>query len=110
MPLNSVEFPVTEENLWFTERYLNLFDAVDLFPTDAIGSELRRGVPVIIKTDLGFEIVSDIDGTKLQLRNRSKLHGWTRFTSEHAIQPGDRIILQKIGDREFSLQVVRSSK
>jgi hypothetical protein len=104
------EIPVTKDNLWFLERYLNLFDVLDLFPMDAISpSETERGNPIVLRTDLGFDIVSDIDRTKMQLRNRSKVHGWTRWTKEKAIVPGDRIIIRRINEREYSLTCLRST-
>ncbi len=106
--MSHVEIAITEENLWFTERYLNLFDYLDLFPADAVGTESQRGVRLVFHTDLGFDITSDIDGGKLQLRNRSKLHGWLRFTTEHGLRPGDMIVLERIGPREYKLELVRA--
>ena len=67
------EIEVTSENQWFLERYLNVFDFFDMFPHDAISDEGQRGSPVTLHTDLGFDIVTDIDRTKMQLRNRSKV-------------------------------------
>ncbi|MBU0508652.1 hypothetical protein KKH27_07445 [bacterium] len=99
----------TADNLWFLERYLNVFDFADLFPADALSSEGRRGVPVTLKTDLGFEIVSDIDGSKMQLRNRSKHRGWERWTREHGLRVGDRIILQRVGEREYTPSLERGN-
>ena len=109
MPLNKrAVIEVTSENIWFTERYLNLFDILELFPADAISpDEGKRGIPIVLKTDLGFDISSDIEHTKLQLRNRSKHHGWMRWTNEKSLQAGDRIVLEKIGNREFLLTLER---
>jgi hypothetical protein len=108
-PLKRVSLAVTQENVWFLERYLNVFDFVELFPPDAIAPESGRGVPVVLKTDLGFAIESDIEHGKLQLRNRSKLRGWTRWTTEHALAVGDRIILEKTGEREYRLDLEKAT-
>lgn len=96
---------VTSENLWFLERYLNVFDFFDLFPADAVGDEDKRGVPVVLQTDLGFDIVSDIDRGKMQLRNRSKFYGWTRWVREHELNPGDTIVIERTGERTYLLKL-----
>lgn len=98
---------MTAENLWFTERYLSVFEFLELFPADALAAEGERGVPVKLRTDLGFVIETDIERSKMQIRNRSKLHGWMRFTAEHKLRPGDRIVLEERADREFDLRLVR---
>ena len=107
MPQQSADILVTGENLWFTERYLSVFDFVELFPADALSDDDQRGVPVRMQTDRGFVIETDIDRAKMQIRNRSKLHGWTRFTTEHGLRTGDRIRIEKTGERDFSLQLIR---
>ncbi len=105
------EIPVTEESLWFLERYLNVFDFLELFPPETVskaGGSL--GQSVIIHTDLGFSIESDIDHSKMQLRNRSKLHGWTRFTTEHGLQIGDTLRIDRLSHHEYSLRLIRSNQ
>lgn len=105
--IKRAEIEITAQNLWFLERYLNVFDFADLFPMDALADEGQRGVPITFHTDRGFQIVSDIDRPKMQLRNRSKHHGWTRWTTEVGLQPGDRLVIEKVGDREYSLTIER---
>lgn len=105
--LKRVSIAVTQENVWFLERYLNVFDFLEIFPRDALAPAGRRGVPVVLKTDRGFDIESDIEAGKLQLRNRSKLRGWTRWTSEHGLAIGDRILLEQTGAREYRLALER---
>jgi hypothetical protein len=100
-----VEITVTPENQWFLERYLNVLDFLDLFPADALGDASVQGVPIVLQTDLGFDIVSDIDSTKMQLRNRSKFYGWTRWVREHGLNPGDHIIIKRAGDRTYELRL-----
>ncbi len=99
------DIAVTDENLWFLERYLNVFDFFDLFPMDAMGDEATRGVPIVLQTDLGFDIVSDIDRGKMQLRNRSKFFGWARWVREHGLNPGDTIVIERTGDRTYVLRL-----
>lgn len=104
------DIPVTAENLWFLERYLNVFDFLELFPSDAVStSEGVNGLPVKLITDLGFEIQTDIDRSKMQIRNRSKLHGWTRFTKDHELREGDTIRIEKTGERIYSLTLIRQA-
>lgn len=98
---------VTADNLWFLERYLNVFDFAELFPRDVFSTEAKRGVAVTIKTDRDFDIISDIDGAKMQLRSRSKHRGWERWTREHGLRAGDRIVIEKTGERDYSLKLER---
>lgn len=105
--IERAEIKITTENLWFLERYLSVFDFAELFPPDAFSSEERRGEPVTIKTDRDFDIISDIDGAKMQLRNRSKHRGWERWTREHGLRVGDRILLERAGERDYSLKLER---
>ncbi len=100
-----VTLDITEENVWFVEHYLNVFDFMTLFPADAFSSGPSRGVPVTLHTDAGFDIVTDIDRSKMQIRNRSKHHGWMRWTEEKKLQAGDRIVIEKMGEREFGVRV-----
>ena len=109
-PKLSHDIPVTAESLWFLERYLNVFDFLELFFLDTVSnSDGLHGIPIKLHTDLGFSIESDIDRSKMQLRNRSKLRGWTRFTSEHNLQVGDVIHIEKTGDRDFSVSLLRQA-
>lgn len=105
--IQKVEISVTSDNLWFLERYLNVFDFADLFPADAFSSETERGVPVVLHTEYGFAIESDIDRAKMQIRNRSKHHGWVRWTMAINLQAGNMIIIEKTGDREYTLKLIR---
>jgi hypothetical protein len=104
-PQGRAEIEVTAENQWFLERYLNVFDFLNLFPPDAVGDATTHGVPIVLETDLGFDIVSDIDSSKMQLRNRSKFYGWTRWIREHGLNLGDRIVIERTGERSFSLRL-----
>ncbi|MDD5088744.1 MAG: hypothetical protein PHI18_08100 [bacterium] len=105
--IEQAEVEVTAENQWFLERYLNVFDFAELFPRDAFSTDDQRGMAVTIKTDRDFDILSDIDGAKMQLRNRSKHRGWERWTREHGLRAGDRIVIEKIGARDYSLTLKR---
>jgi hypothetical protein len=106
-----IDIPVTPENLWFLESYLNVFDFLELFPLRCSlqNRRLSRRFRLNFVTDLGFTIETDIDRTKMQLRNRSKLHGWTRFTTEHELRVGDTIRIEKTGEREYSLTLIRQA-
>ncbi len=109
-PKISHDILVTDENLWFLERYLNVFDFLELFPLDAVSkSDGSPGIPIKLQTDLGFIIETDIDRSKMQLRNRSKLHGWTRFTTEHTLRVGNLVHLEKLNEREYSLTLIQQA-
>jgi hypothetical protein len=106
-PIKQVTIEVTTETIWFVERYLNVFDFADIFPKDAFSNGRTKGAPVTLHTDIGFDIVTDIDRGKMQLRNRSKVHGWTRWIGEKKLSVGDRIVIEKLGEREFGLSLER---
>jgi len=109
-PKSQHDIPVTEENLWFLERYLNVFDFLELFPLESVSkADGSPGARVKLQTDLGFIIESDIDRAKMQLRNRSKLHGWTRFTSEHSLRVGDTIRITRTGEYTLDLTLIRQT-
>jgi len=104
-PFKRVMLDITPQNVWTVERYLNVFDFAEIFPEDTFSPELGRGVPVTLHTDLGFDIVTDIDRSKMQLRNRSKSHGWMRWTGAKGLHAGDRIVIEPCGEREFNLSL-----
>lgn len=105
--IQRVNIKVTAENVWFFERYLNVFDFSDLFPADAFSTDEIPGTPVILHTDLGFDIETDIDRAKMQLRNRSRHRGWVRWTDGHSLRIGDVIQLERQSEREYALRLVR---
>jgi hypothetical protein len=112
MTTSEIHIPVTEDSLWFLERQLNLFDFLELFPMDAVSpAEVGgRGIPILLNTDLGFTIESDIDRKKMALRNRSQFDGWMKWTAEKQLQPGDEIVIRKIDERLFDLKLLRKGK
>lgn len=105
--LKRTEIPVTAENLWFLERYLNIFDFAGIFPADALAADGETGVPVVLHTDRGFTIETDFDRAKMQLRNRSKFRGWMRWTAEHSLRAGDCILIEECAPREYRLMLQR---
>jgi len=107
--IQRAEIAITTENLWFLERYLNVFDFANLFPKDAFASEDERGVPVTFQTELGFSFATDFDRGKMQLRNRSKHKGWLRWTSTAGLCAGDSIVIERVSEREYLLRVERKT-
>jgi hypothetical protein len=103
--MTRAEIEITAENLWFLERYLNVFDFLELFPLDALSSETGPGVLVMFQTDLGFDFETDIDREKMQLRNRSRHKGWIKWITAHGLNLGDRIVIERTGERVFSLKL-----
>jgi|WetSurMetagenome_2_1015567.scaffolds.fasta_scaffold540927_2 hypothetical protein len=107
--IQRADIAVTAENLWFLERYLNVFDFANLFPKDAFGDEDTRGVPVTFKTEFGFAFETDIDRGKMQIRNRSKYKGWLRWSGMAALCAGDRVVIERVSEREYILRLERTT-
>jgi hypothetical protein len=94
---------VTTENLWFLKRYLNIFEFAEMFPEDAFAEDGREVKPVTFYADSGFRFDSVIDRSKMQLRNRSKHYGWMRWVADVSLKEGDRIVIERIGERDYHL-------
>jgi hypothetical protein len=70
-PLKTFEVK-TEEEVWFYEKQINLFDVLEFFPFDAIGTAEKEGKLLKIETDLGWSFETDIEKGKFCFRKKSK--------------------------------------
>ena len=104
------------EDAWtFTQRNVPLWDILEFFPPDAIGPRGPADAPrpyevkpITIETDLGWSFETDIQYGAWIFRPRSpKLMGMMRWCREHALEPGDTIVFEKLGERRFSLRLER---
>ena len=107
---------LTPEDAWtFTERNVPLWDILEFFPADAIGS---RGPadpprpyevkPVTIETDLGWSFETDIQYGSWVFRPRSpKQPGMMRWCRERELKPGDALVFERLGGRRFALRLER---
>ena len=104
------------EDAWtFTQRNVPLWDILEFFPADAIGS---RGPadpprpyevkPVTIETDLGWSFETDIQYGSWVFRPRSpKQPGMMRWCRERELKPGDALVFERLGGRRFALRLER---
>jgi hypothetical protein len=109
----------TPEDAWtFTQRNVPLWDILEFFPPDSIGP---RGPadpprpyevkPIAIETDLGWSFETDIQYGSWVFRPRSrKLMGMSRWCRERALQPGDAIVFERLGERRFALRLERPAR
>ncbi|MBC8043525.1 MAG: hypothetical protein IAF08_08770 [Rhizobacter sp.] len=95
----------SQEDVWFYEKQLNLFDVLDFFPPDAIESKTgEHGKPLTIETDLGWSFDTDIERGKFCFRKKSKSSDGTgKWVQASGLKAGDRIVIEKTGDRTYRL-------
>lgn len=95
----------TADDVWFFEKQLSLFDILDFFPPDSIESQDGKlGVPLTIETDLGWSFDTDIERGKYCFRKKAKsMPGTGKWVAESGLKAGDRICLEKLGNRSYRL-------
>lgn len=109
----SVEIPVTRQNLFYMQRQFSVGDHIKFFPYDAVGAMnpadnylLNYKVKTLnIETDLGFAIETDIVDKRFVFRNRSHTKGTARYMNGHNIKPGDVIVIEKIDAYNYKMFV-----
>ena len=118
--MSDARIPIrSKEDLWtFTQRNVPLWDVLSFFPQDAVGPRGPGDAPrpyevkpVTIETDLGWAFETDIQFGSWIFRPRSrKQPGMARWCREHALEPGDRIVFEKIGERRYALRLERPAR
>jgi len=101
---DSIEIPITRQNLFYMQRQFSVADHIKFFPYDVIGAQnpadnnrLSYKVKTInIETDMGFEIETDIVDKRFVFRNRSYTKGTTKYMNDRGVKPGDIIVMEKI--------------
>lgn len=95
----------SDEEVWFFEKQINLFDILEFFPPDAIGT--KDGTPgkmLRIKTDLGWSFETDIEYGKFCFRKKAKsMLGTGKWVLESGLKAGDYICLEKLGEYHYKL-------
>ena len=111
--------PVRKEDVWtFTQRNVSLWDILDFFPQDCVGP---RGPadpprpyevkPITIETDLGWSFETDIQFGSWVFRPRSpRLPGMMRWCRERALEAGDTLVFERLGERRYRLRLERRAE
>ncbi|MGQ9805083.1 MAG: hypothetical protein ACUVRP_03280 [Chlorobiales bacterium] len=102
---NVITFPIkSQEDVWFYEKQINLFDVLDFFPSDAIETAQGEGKKILIETDLGWSFETDIEKGKFCFRNKSKSRNGTgKWVVDSGLKAGDTICIKKLGDYHYKL-------
>jgi hypothetical protein len=112
---DSIELPITRQNLFFMQRQFSVAEHIKFFPYDAIGAMnpadnyllSYRVKTLMIETDLGFAIETDIVDKRYVFRNRSHSKGTARYMNEKNIQPGDVIVIEKVDAYNYKMYTKR---
>jgi hypothetical protein len=104
----------SEADVWtFTQRGVSLWDVLDFFPPDAVGSrgpadaprpyEVR---PITVETDRGFAFETDIQYGTWKFRPRSPREpGMMRWCREAGLEAGDAIAIERLEERRYRLRL-----
>lgn len=108
-----IRIPITRQNLYMMQKQFSVKGYEDFFPYDVLGAmnpsnnvdKNYRVRTLVLYTDLGFEIETDIVEKTFVFRNRSMNKGTTRYMSEKNPKPGDVIVIEKISPYEYRLKL-----
>lgn len=111
---DTARIPVkTPEDVWtFTQRNVPLWDVLEFFPPDCVGPRGPADAPrpyevkpIVIETDLGWSFETDIQYGAWVFRPRSpKNLGMMKWCRERALEPGDAIVFERVGERQYALR------
>jgi hypothetical protein len=94
----------TEQELWFLEKQINVFDFLEYFPASAVANQSQKGDLLEFETDLGWSFKTDIEAKTFVLRQKSKNQpGTGKWVKESGLQPGDNICIEKLSSHKFRL-------
>ena len=106
------EIPVTDENVWFLRKQINLFDILDFFPEDSLGAPAERDNASLsytvkyltIDTDAGFSFTTDIPRDKMIFRQSAKTRkGTGKWAEERDLQAGDVVCIERKDTYHYAL-------
>ena len=106
------------DDVWtFTQRNVPLWDVLEFFPPDAIGPRGPKDAPrpyevrpITLETDLGWTFATDIQYGTWVFRPRSPSQpGMMRWCRERGLEPGDTIVFERLGEREFRLRLEKAA-
>ncbi len=100
----------SQDDVWFFEKQINLFDILDFFPPDAIeAKDGTHGKELLIETDLGWSFKTDIERGKFCFRKKAKsAPGTGKWVVESGLAAGDSICIEKLS--EYHYRLVKESK
>jgi hypothetical protein len=95
----------SQDEVWFFQKQINLFDILEFFPADAVGTaDGKEGKKLTIDTDLGWSFETDIEKGKFCFRKKSKSTlGTGRWVIESRLVAGDNICIEKLGEYHYKL-------
>jgi hypothetical protein len=94
----------SQDEVWFYEKQINLFDFLEFFPLDSIGTAEKEGNLLTIETDLGWSFQTDIERGKFCFRKKSKsMNGTGKWVVESHLKAGDTICIEKLDAYRYKL-------
>lgn len=107
MSLGIYKIPLSGGNVRNHPFYVR--GAQELLPADCFGGKnaSEAGRPVTIRFVPGETIETDVDGSKMILRNRSAVR---EFLELSAAKEGDVVLLELIDDRTFEVRLQELSE
>jgi len=104
-----------DNQLWFLEKNISVFDCLEFFEKDSIvdkdgKSLLTESEPIknIFETDLGWSFESFIEKGKFYISERSASRsGTAKFIKESNFKIGDSLIIEKVEKYKFKLSTQR---
>lgn len=101
----------TQEDIWFWERRINVFDFLELFPAEALTESVPdthvpppAQVQITFETDAGFSFQSDIVHGGFYLRNQTQ--GTRKWMAAALLKPGDSIEITRLEPTRFRLRKI----
>lgn len=94
----------SDEDVWFLEKQINVFDFLDFFPRSSLAKENKKGELLHFETDLGWSFDTDIESKSFALRQKSKTRpGTGKWVRESDLKPGDKVNIEKLDDYRYRL-------
>jgi len=101
----------TQEDVWFWERRFNIFEFLELFPSDAITEPAPAShVPapadlqLTFETDAGFSFQTDIIRGGFYLRNQTQ--GTRKWMAATQPKPSDTIEIARVDEMNYRLRKI----
>ncbi len=106
--MNYVLIELTQGNI--NNQHLYLSTIIDFFPTSSVGgSNTEATASTLLEIHSGIEapVHTDIAGDKKIFRKRA----WVgEFFKVHRLQAGDKVVVEKTGDRRFHIYPFRNQQ
>lgn len=103
----------TQEDIWFWERRFNVFDFLEIFPTESITEPVPdthvpapASVQLTFETDAGFSFNTDIIRGGFYMRNQTQ--GTRKWIAASSLKPGDSIEIIRLETARYRLHKLSS--